>query len=114
MPHPVPPPSSISSDEPVGTPTLLVRQGAGPAARIVLAEGLTTIGRAAEAVLFLDDITVSRRHATIRRAGDAVSITDHGSLNGTYLNGRLTEEETPIGHGDELRIGVFTLRFLVG
>lgn len=105
--------SSTSPDHATGSLTLLVREGANRAIRIRLAEGPSTVGRAAEAVIFLDDVTVSRRHATIRRSGKDVSITDHSSLNGTYVNGAVIQNETRLDHGDELRIGVFRLRLLI-
>ncbi|HEY5155479.1 MAG TPA: FHA domain-containing protein, partial [Acidimicrobiales bacterium] len=63
--------------------------------------------------IFLDDITVSRRHAEVRRQGDLYVAADAGSLNGTYLN-RERIDEAPLVNGDELQIGKFKLVFLLG
>lgn len=67
-----------------------------------------SIGRHPDSELLLDDITVSRRHAVIEFVDSAVSISDVGSLNGTYVNKKRTES-TQLGNGDEVQIGRFRL-----
>jgi hypothetical protein len=73
----------------------------------------TTAGRHPDSDIFLDDITVSRRHAVIERDADGFSVRDAGSLNGTYVN-RERVDRTRLKTGDELQIGRFRLSFLVG
>ena len=73
----------------------------------------TTAGRHPESDIFLDDVTVSRRHAEIRRRDGKFFVQDKGSLNGTYVN-RQRVEETPLASGDELQIGKFKLVFFAG
>jgi pSer/pThr/pTyr-binding forkhead associated (FHA) protein len=93
---------------------LVVHQGAKAGSRIVLDSDLTTAGRHPDSDLFLDDITVSRRHAEIRRSADGTyEVSDTGSLNGTYLN-RERIEHAALRSGDELQIGKFKLVFLLG
>ena len=74
---------------------------------------VTTAGRHPESDIFLDDVTVSRRHVEIAVAGDGFVVRDVGSLNGTYLN-RERIDEAPLVNGDELQIGKFKLVFLLG
>ena len=73
----------------------------------------TTAGRHPESDIFLDDITVSRRHAEIRRGANGFTVHDVGSLNGTYLN-RERVEDGELVAGDELQIGKFKLVFFAG
>jgi pSer/pThr/pTyr-binding forkhead associated (FHA) protein len=73
----------------------------------------TRIGRHPDSDIFLDDITVSRRHAEIRRNGGSFALHDVGSLNGTYVN-RERVEEAELRSGDEIQIGKFKLVFLTG
>jgi hypothetical protein len=106
---------SPSADEPPSPapesvfPLLIVRRGPNAGSRFALVEGPTTLGREPTAVIFLNDITVSRRHAVIVRENDSCVVTDQGSLNGSYLNGRLLDRPAPLTHGDELQFGVFRL-----
>jgi pSer/pThr/pTyr-binding forkhead associated (FHA) protein len=118
--HPVIPSDPID-DAFVATPdvfdgeygVLVAHQGAKAGSRIVLDSGLTTAGRHPDSDLFLDDITVSRRHAEIRRSDDGLyEVSDTGSLNGTYLN-RVRIEHAMLRSGDELQIGKFKLVFLL-
>jgi pSer/pThr/pTyr-binding forkhead associated (FHA) protein len=74
----------------------------------LLDEGVTTVGRHPESDIFLDDVTVSRRHAEFLRQADGFSVRDVGSLNGTYLN-RERIEDSPLAGGDEVQIGKFRL-----
>jgi pSer/pThr/pTyr-binding forkhead associated (FHA) protein len=91
-------------------PALVVRAGGGMAGQSFQPdEGRTLIGRSPECEVFLDDVTVSRRHAEVVRDGDTFSIRDLGSLNGTYVN-RL--ESTVLENDDEVQIGKYRLTFL--
>lgn len=111
IPSPAHPQSSKSPVAEVGV--LLVRRGAKAGSRYILDEEVTSIGRHPESDIFLDDITVSRRHADIRRNGNEYVVTDVGSLNGTYLN-RHRVESSPLLDGDLLQIGKFKLMFELG
>ena len=100
-------------DLPVGVGMLVVHRGPGAGSRFVLDRDVVTAGRHPESDIFLDDVTVSRRHAEVVRSGDGYLVRDVGSLNGTYLN-RERIDEAPIDNGDELQIGRFKLVFVVG
>ena len=92
---------------------LIALGGPGKGARFLINEDQTRVGRAPESEIFLDDVTVSRRHAEISRLKDGFRIHDTGSLNGTYLNGTvITESE--LNSGDEVQIGKFRLHFFSG
>jgi len=97
-----------------GTAMLVVRRGPNAGSRFLLDKDVVTAGRHPESDIFLDDITVSRRHAEIRR-GSAGSFTVHdvGSLNGTYLN-RERVDDDELANGDELQVGKFKLVFFAG
>ena len=106
---------AIDVDElPVGVGVLLVKRGPGAGSRFVLDEMVVSAGRHPESDIFLDDVTVSRRHAEIVRQGDHYVVRDVGSLTGTYLNRERIESEAPLNTGDELQIGRFKLVFLSG
>ena len=92
---------------------LVVKRGPQVGSRFSLERPLTTAGRHPDSDIFLDDITVSRRHAEIARAGEGFVVRDVGSLNGTYLN-RERIEEAGLSNGDELQIGKFKLVFFSG
>ena len=93
-------------------PALIVRSGGGMAGQSFQPnEGRTLIGRSPECEIFLDDVTVSRRHAELVRDGDTFSIRDLGSLNGTYVNRRRIES-TVLENDDEVQIGKYRLTFL--
>jgi hypothetical protein len=99
-------------DLPTEGPALVVRSGGGRSGEHFLIEReRTTIGRSPECDIFLDDVTVSRKHAVIVNANDAVTIEDQGSLNGTFLNRRRIESGR-LDNGDELQIGKYRLTFL--
>jgi hypothetical protein len=93
-----------------GAAMLVVKRGPSAGTRFVLTKDVTGAGRHPESDVFLDDITVSRRHAEIRRAGNSYRIVDMGSLNGTYVN-KLRVEEADLSSGDEIQIGKFKLIF---
>lgn len=91
---------------------LVVKRGPNAGSRYVLVPGGTTLGRHPDSDVFLDDVTVSRRHAEIDRTEGRLRVRDVGSLNGTYLNRERIEDEAPLRHGDELQVGKFRLVFL--
>ena len=100
--------------EELGTegPALVVRSGGGRAGEHFTPQGeRTTIGRSPECDIFLDDVTVSRKHAVLLRRDNAFYIEDQGSLNGTFLNRRRIESGR-LENGDELQIGKYKLSFL--
>lgn len=92
---------------------LVVNEGAKAGARIALDADLLLLGRDPSSDIFLDDITVSFRHAQVRRENVRYWISDLGSLNGTYLNRRRIEEDE-LHEGDEVQIGKFKLMFVRG
>jgi hypothetical protein len=93
-------------------PTLVVRSGGGRTGEhFPLERTQTTIGRTPDCDIFLDDVTVSRRHAIVAKGPGTFTIEDLGSLNGTFLN-RHRIERAELGHGDEVQIGKYRLIFL--
>ncbi len=90
---------------------LVVRQGPKRGSRIALDAAEISIGRQEDSDIFLDDITVSRRHAVLRRHAGGFQVTDRGSLNGTYVNKKLVEQADLVD-GDELQIGKFKMVYL--
>jgi pSer/pThr/pTyr-binding forkhead associated (FHA) protein len=93
-------------------PALVVRSGGGRAGEHFVPQGeRTTIGRSPDCDIFLDDVTVSRKHAVLVYKDDAFFIEDQGSLNGTFLNRRRIESGR-LENGDELQIGKYKLSFL--
>lgn len=95
---------------PPGTALLVVRRGPNSGSRFLLDSDRTTAGRHPESDIFLDDVTVSRRHAEFRRSGAGFTVADVGSLNGTYV-GRQRIDEVPLSPGDEVQIGKYRLVF---
>ena len=96
---------------PAGTALLVVKRGPNAGSRFLLDKDLTTAGRHPESDIFLDDVTVSRRHAEFARDAAAFVVRDVGSLNGTYLN-RERIEQAALSNGDEVQIGKFRLVYL--
>lgn len=96
-----------------GEAVLVVRRGSGEGATYLLMGDLVTAGREPDSDLFLDDVTVSRRHAEIRRTPEGWVLADTGSLNGTYVNRRRVEAQLLVP-GDEVQIGKYRFAFLVG
>ena len=95
-------------------PALVVRSGGGRSGETFALEGeRTAIGRGPECEVFLDDVTVSRKHAVITRGDDGHTIEDEGSLNGTYVNRRRVEA-AKLEDGDEVQIGKYRMTFLAG
>lgn len=109
--------SEISAEErelitslPSGSALLVVRRGPNAGARFLLDRDVSLVGRHPDADIFLDDVTVSRRHAEFRRDGAGFQIVDLGSLNGSYFNGSRIESAT-LHDGAEVQIGKFRLTF---
>jgi pSer/pThr/pTyr-binding forkhead associated (FHA) protein len=95
---------------PAGSALLVVKRGPNAGSRFLLDSELTTAGRHPQSDIFLDDVTVSRRHAEFRRSGAAFAVRDVGSLNGTYVN-RARIDEAALSNGDEVQIGKYRLVF---
>jgi len=93
-----------------GQALLMVKRGPNAGSTFLIEKDVTTAGRHVDSDIFLDDVTVSRRHAEIRRRGEEFFIHDIGSLNGTYVN-RERVDETKLASGDEVQIGKFKLVF---
>ena len=98
---------------PPGTALLVVQRGPNAGSRFLLDSDLTLVGRHPDSDIFLDDVTVSRRHAEFYRSGNRFTVRDVGSLNGTYVN-RERIEEMDLTGGDEVQVGKFRLVFLLG
>jgi pSer/pThr/pTyr-binding forkhead associated (FHA) protein len=105
--------TAILDTLPAGTALLVVRRGPNAGSRFLLDSDLTLVGRHPDSDIFLDDVTVSRRHAEFYRSGSRFTVRDVGSLNGTYVN-RERIEETDLTGGDEVQVGKFRLVFLLG
>ena len=93
---------------PPGHALLVVQRGPSAGSRFLLDTDLVTAGRHPESEIFLDDVTVSRRHAEFRRSGGGYTVSDVGSLNGTYVN-RDRIDEVTLQDGDEVQIGKYRL-----
>ena len=95
---------------PSGSALLVVRRGPNVGARFLLDQDETIAGRHPSADIFLDDVTVSRKHARFARRGTAFEVQDLGSLNGTYYDG-VRIETALLTDGAEVQIGKFRLTF---
>jgi pSer/pThr/pTyr-binding forkhead associated (FHA) protein len=98
---------------PSGAALLVVKRGPNAGSRFLLDQDTTSAGRHPESDIFLDDVTVSRRHAEFRREGGEFVVVEVGSLNGTYVN-REPVDTAVLANGDEVQIGKFRLVFLTG
>ncbi|GGO91995.1 hypothetical protein GCM10011584_27390 [Nocardioides phosphati] len=98
---------------PEGQALLVVQRGPSAGSRFLLNAEVVTAGRHPDSEIFLDDVTVSRRHAEFRRDGSAYTVTDVGSLNGTYVN-RDRIDSVTLQDGDEVQIGKYRLVFFAG
>jgi pSer/pThr/pTyr-binding forkhead associated (FHA) protein len=96
-----------------GSALLVVKRGPNAGSRFLLDQSTTSAGRHPESDIFLDDVTVSRRHAEFRREGGEFVVVDVGSLNGTYVN-REPVDTALLANGDEVQIGKFRLVYLTG
>jgi pSer/pThr/pTyr-binding forkhead associated (FHA) protein len=106
-------PTRVSGSLPPGTALLAVRRGPNAGARFLLDHDVTTSGRHPDSDIFLDDVTVSRRHAEFHRGPAGFTVRDVGSLNGTYVNRERVESAT-LSNTDEVQIGKFRLVFIAG
>ncbi|WP_305091490.1 FHA domain-containing protein [Prescottella sp. R16] len=98
---------------PAGSALLVVKRGPNAGSRFLLDQPTTSAGRHPDSDIFLDDVTVSRRHAEFRQDDDEFQVVDVGSLNGTYVN-REPVDSAVLANGDEVQIGKFRLVFLTG
>jgi len=98
-------------DLPEGLGLLVIRHDPDAGASFRLEGTATTIGRHPDSDIFLDDITVSRRHVRIERADNVYTLRDVGSLNGTYVNHERVDEAV-LQHGDDVQIGRYRLSFV--
>jgi pSer/pThr/pTyr-binding forkhead associated (FHA) protein len=94
-----------------GSALLVVKRGPNAGSRFLLDSDVTSAGRHPDSDIFLDDVTVSRRHAEFRRVAGGFTVHDVGSLNGTYVN-RQRIEVLALSSGDEVQIGKFRLVYL--
>ena len=90
-----------------------MQRGPSAGSRFLLDTDVVTAGRHPDSEIFLDDVTVSRRHAEFRRGPDGFRVCDVGSLNGTYVN-RDRIDEVVLQGGDEVQIGKFRLVYFAG
>ncbi len=95
---------------PARSALLIVRRGPNIGARFLLDADVTSVGRHPDAEIFLDDVTVSRKHAEFVREGARFVVRDLGSLNGTYYNGERVDT-APLEDGAEVQVGKFRLTF---
>ncbi len=93
-----------------GQGLVVVKRGPNAGSTFLIETDVTTVGRSTDRDIFLDDVTVSRKHAEILRAGSDFTIQDQGSLNGTYVNRERVDSST-LATGDEIQIGKFKLLF---
>lgn len=107
--------STVSGVEglPPGSALLVVKRGPNAGSRFLLDQAITSAGRHPDSDIFLDDVTVSRRHAEFRLENNEFNVVDVGSLNGTYVN-REPVDSAVLANGDEVQIGKFRLVFLTG
>ncbi|WP_442880743.1 FHA domain-containing protein [Aeromicrobium sp.] len=99
---------------PAGSAMLLVQRGPDAGARFLLDSDTVSVGRHPDSDIFLDDISVSRRHATFTRSGAGYLIADLGSLNGSYVNRDRIDSEIALAGGDEVQIGKYRLIYFAG
>ena len=98
---------------PSGHALLVVQRGPGAGSRFLLDLDVVHAGRHPDSEIFLDDVTVSRRHAEFKRTGSSFSVSDAGSLNGTYVN-RDRIDNVDLRDGDEVQIGKYRLVYFSG
>lgn len=106
-------PSVGQLELPRGVGLLVIRRGSDEGPRFPLEKEQTTVGRHPDSDVFLDDVTVSRRHAVFVTEGQTTTVHDAGSLNGTYVN-RQRIEQSVLASGDEVQVGKFKLVYLRG
>lgn len=96
---------------PAGSALLITKRGPNVGSRFLLDQAVTSVGRHPNADIFLDDVTVSRRHAEFVRTEAGFAVRDLASLNGTYFNGTRIEDSAALEDGAEVQIGKFKLTF---
>jgi pSer/pThr/pTyr-binding forkhead associated (FHA) protein len=101
--------SALSADS--NSAMVLIHRGPGRGARFLITAEGASIGRSPSNAIFLDDVTVSRKHASIAKSETGFIFTDLGSLNGSYINNIPTTEHQ-LAVGDEIQIGKFHLLFI--
>ncbi len=104
---------SVLENVPEGTGVLLVVRGPNQGSKFLLDRATISAGRHPQSDIFLDDVTVSRHHASFTERGGHRWISDLNSLNGTYVNRTLIDGEVALRSGDEVQIGKFRLVYLV-
>lgn len=100
----------VSAAEKIEGPVLIVRKGPQPGERFYLDRPSLTVGRDPKSDIFLNDMTVSRAHASLETVGGRVTVRDAGSLNGTYVNG-VCVDEAALSDGDVVQVGTFQMVF---
>ena len=98
-------------DGPADRAMVVIHRGPAKGARFLIDQNQSSIGRATESQIFLDDVTVSRKHAAIEVEGGVFTLIDLGSLNGTYLNNQ-SVAKSALKTGDEIQIGKFHMLFI--
>jgi len=101
--------SALASDG--NSAMVFIHRGPQKGARFLVTSEGATIGRATESAIFLDDVTVSRKHASLTKTGNGFTFKDSGSLNGSYVNNESVSEKI-LSSGDEIQIGKFHLLFI--
>nr|WP_245527752.1 FHA domain-containing protein [Aeromicrobium marinum] len=99
---------------PAGSAMLLVQRGPDAGARFLLDSDDISVGRHPDSAIFLDDISVSRRHAVFRRTDVGFTVADLGSLNGTYVNRDRIDGDVVLSGGDEVQFGKYRLIYFAG
>ena len=89
---------------------LVIIKGPNIGDKFLINKSKFTIGRNPESDIFLDDITVSRKHAVLFKVGHNFNLKDTGSLNGSYINGKIVDNST-LEHGDKIQIGKYIFLF---
>lgn len=98
-------------DGPADRAMVVIHRGPAKGARFLINQEIVAIGRSIESPIFLDDVTVSRKHALIVKEANSFKIQDQGSLNGTYVNNQ-SVSDAPLSTGDEIQIGKFHMLFI--
>jgi pSer/pThr/pTyr-binding forkhead associated (FHA) protein len=93
---------------------LIVTRGPNSGSEFSLEHVITSVGRHPDSDIFLDDVTVSRRHVEVERTTSGTVVRDVGSLNGTYVNQQRIDGQQPLANGDEVQVGKFKLVYLAG
>jgi DNA-binding winged helix-turn-helix (wHTH) protein len=79
---------------------------------VALAPGPNLLGRTHEATVWVEDASVSRRHAILRVDGGRVTVEDCGSKNGTFVDGERVDVARPVEPGDKIWLGQACLQLV--